>query len=54
MDGLHDRLSVRREDVFISLVRTAHEDWSFGNGEASLVKAGRYEITRLRISSRDL
>ena len=37
-DDLHDRLGVRREDVFISLVETGREDWSFGNGEASLVK----------------
>jgi 4-oxalocrotonate tautomerase len=37
VDDLHDRLGVRREDVFISLVGTGREDWSFGNGEASLV-----------------
>jgi phenylpyruvate tautomerase PptA (4-oxalocrotonate tautomerase family) len=37
-DQLHARLGVRREDVFISLVPVAAEDWSFGNGEASLVK----------------
>ncbi len=36
-DDLHARLGTRREDVFISLVATAREDWSFGNGEASLV-----------------
>jgi 4-oxalocrotonate tautomerase len=33
-DGLHDRLKLRREDVFISLVETRKENWSFGNGEA--------------------
>lgn len=33
-DGLHDRLKVRREDVFINLVETKKEDWSFGNGVA--------------------
>ena len=33
-DGLHDRLGVRRKDVFISLVEVARENWSFGNGEA--------------------
>ncbi len=38
-DELHERLGLRREDVFISLVSTARDDWSFGNGEASLVKA---------------
>jgi 4-oxalocrotonate tautomerase len=35
---LHARLGMRREDVFISLVPVGSEDWSFGNGEASLVK----------------
>ncbi|VFU09418.1 tautomerase family protein [Methylocella tundrae] len=33
-DGLHQRLDLRREDVFINLVETAKENWSFGNGEA--------------------
>lgn len=33
-DGLHQRLGVRREDVFISLVEVRRENWSFGNGEA--------------------
>ncbi|MDR5739748.1 MULTISPECIES: tautomerase family protein [unclassified Caballeronia] len=33
-DGLHERLSLRREDVFISLVEVKKENWSFGNGEA--------------------
>jgi 4-oxalocrotonate tautomerase len=33
-DGLHKRLSLRREDVFISLVEVSQENWSFGNGEA--------------------
>lgn len=32
-DELNRRLSVRREDVFISLVFIDREDWSFGNGE---------------------
>ena len=32
-DELNRRLSVRREDVFISLVFVDREDWSFGNGE---------------------
>jgi phenylpyruvate tautomerase PptA (4-oxalocrotonate tautomerase family) len=35
-DELHARLGMRREDVFINLVPVAAEDWSFGNGEASL------------------
>jgi 4-oxalocrotonate tautomerase len=34
-DGLHERLEVRREDVFINLVEVKKENWSFGNGEAS-------------------
>jgi 4-oxalocrotonate tautomerase len=33
-DGLHAALNLRREDVFISLVEVAKENWSFGNGEA--------------------
>jgi 4-oxalocrotonate tautomerase len=33
-DGLHERLGLRREDVFISLVEVKKENWSFGNGEA--------------------
>ncbi|MCJ2067736.1 tautomerase family protein [Methylobacterium sp. J-030] len=33
-DGLHERLGLRREDVFVSLVEVAKENWSFGNGEA--------------------
>jgi phenylpyruvate tautomerase PptA (4-oxalocrotonate tautomerase family) len=32
-DELNRRLSVRREDVFISLVFVDRENWSFGNGE---------------------
>ena len=38
-DQLHAQLGVRREDVVINLVPVTAEDWSFGNGEASLVKA---------------
>ena len=37
VDQLHDKLGVRREDVVIGLVPVEREDWSFGNGEASLV-----------------
>jgi 4-oxalocrotonate tautomerase len=33
-DGLHQRLGMRREDVFINLVEVKKENWSFGNGEA--------------------
>ena len=33
-DGLHERVGLRREDVFIGLVEVGKEDWSFGNGEA--------------------
>ena len=32
-DDLHARAGVRKEDVFISLIDVAREDWSFGNGE---------------------
>ncbi|KMQ80002.1 putative tautomerase [Candidatus Burkholderia pumila] len=33
-DGLHERLKLRREDVFINLVEVKNENWSFGKGEA--------------------
>lgn len=33
-DGLHERLKLRREDVFINLVEVRKENWSFGNGIA--------------------
>jgi len=33
-DGLHERLGLRREDVFINLIEVKKENWSFGNGEA--------------------
>ena len=33
-DGLHERLTLRREDVFINLVEVVKENWSFGNGLA--------------------
>jgi 4-oxalocrotonate tautomerase len=39
VDELNQRLNMRREDVFISLVGTGRDDWSFGNGESSLVKS---------------
>jgi 4-oxalocrotonate tautomerase len=32
--ALHERLGIRREDVFISLVEVKKENWSFGNGVA--------------------
>jgi len=37
-DELHERLSLRREDVFICLVEVSKENWSFGNGEAQYAK----------------
>jgi 4-oxalocrotonate tautomerase len=37
-DELQRRLGMRREDVFINLISVDPADWSFGNGEASLVK----------------
>jgi phenylpyruvate tautomerase PptA (4-oxalocrotonate tautomerase family) len=33
-DGLHQRLGLRTEDVFINLVEVKKENWSFGKGEA--------------------
>lgn len=37
VDDLNARLGVRREDLFISLVMNGRDDWSFGNGAASLI-----------------
>ena len=37
--GLHRRLQVRLEDVFINLVEVEKENWSFGNGEAQYAPA---------------
>jgi 4-oxalocrotonate tautomerase len=37
-EGLHENVKLRREDVLMSLVEVAKEDWSFGNGEAQYVK----------------
>jgi 4-oxalocrotonate tautomerase len=36
-DGLHEQLTLRREDVLINLVEVRKEDWSFGNGVAQYV-----------------
>ncbi|CAB3746243.1 tautomerase family protein [Paraburkholderia solisilvae] len=33
-DGLHARIGLRREDLFVNLVEVAKENWSFGNGIA--------------------
>ena len=32
-DEINERAKVRKEDVWISLVNSGREDWSFGNGE---------------------
>jgi phenylpyruvate tautomerase PptA (4-oxalocrotonate tautomerase family) len=32
-DGIHAKTGIRKEDVFISLIDVAREDWSFGSGE---------------------
>ena len=33
-EDLHSRLGMRKEDVFVSLIEVARENWSFGNGIA--------------------
>jgi len=38
-DDLHARAGVRRQDVFINLIDSAREDWSFGNGEMQYAPA---------------
>lgn len=37
VDGLHQSLQLRREDVLINLVEVPKENWSFGNGKAQYV-----------------
>jgi phenylpyruvate tautomerase PptA (4-oxalocrotonate tautomerase family) len=32
-DGIHTKAGLRKEDIWISLVDVARENWSFGNGE---------------------
>ena len=39
VDELNQRLRLRREDVFISLIGTGREHWSFGNGDSCLVNS---------------
>ena len=31
--GIHAKTGLRKEDIWISLLDVAREDWSFGNGE---------------------
>ncbi|CAN7295092.1 tautomerase family protein [Paenibacillus sp. LjRoot153] len=37
-EQLSNELPMRKEDVFVVLVDTEFEDWSFGNGEAQMLK----------------
>jgi 4-oxalocrotonate tautomerase len=37
VDGLHERLKLRLEDVVINLLEVKKENWSFGNGIAQYV-----------------
>ena len=32
-DDIHNKTSIRKEDVWINLVEVSPENWSFGNGE---------------------
>jgi 4-oxalocrotonate tautomerase len=32
--GLHTRIGLRKENVFINLIEVKKENWSFGNGQA--------------------
>ncbi|KIF56493.1 4-oxalocrotonate tautomerase [Pseudomonas fluorescens] len=36
-EGLHARLGIRLEDVFVNLLEVKKENWSFGNGVAQYV-----------------
>jgi 4-oxalocrotonate tautomerase len=39
LERLGDNPGVRPEDVLISVIETAPENWSFGNGDAQFYKA---------------
>ena len=39
-DALHAKVGLCPADVVVSLVEVGREDWSFGNGQAQLVKQG--------------
>jgi 4-oxalocrotonate tautomerase len=32
-DEIHEKQGLRKQDIWISLVESSREDWSFGNGE---------------------
>lgn len=49
-DGLQAKIGLRREDVTVSLVEVARDDWSFGHGEAQLVAKGPKHDERERPS----
>jgi 4-oxalocrotonate tautomerase len=38
-DSLHERAGIRREDVFVSLIEVAKENWSLGDGVAQYADA---------------
>ena len=38
-DDIHDKAGVRKQDVWISLVDSGREDWSFGNGDMQYAPA---------------
>src|SRR5882724_4448940 len=40
-NGLNQQVNLRREDIFINLVEVPKENWSFGDGEAQYVTAGK-------------
>jgi phenylpyruvate tautomerase PptA (4-oxalocrotonate tautomerase family) len=43
-ERLHRELDVRPEDVFVNLVETKRENWSFGNGIASYAPAETVDV----------
>ena len=45
-EGLHQRLGLRKQDVFITLVEVKKENWSFGNGEAQYGDRARPAVKR--------
>jgi phenylpyruvate tautomerase PptA (4-oxalocrotonate tautomerase family) len=53
-DQIHEQEKVRKEDIWISLVDSAREDWSFGNGEMQYAPISavqrRYAPSSFRLS----
>ncbi|MGO4374252.1 tautomerase family protein [Paenibacillus sp. MCAF20] len=47
-------VGIRQEDVFVVLVGTEFEDWSFGNGQAQMLERKKMAATNVRASLGEL